>query len=83
MTSLANTIPIEKYFWTLIFYLQTDFQIFAAHFRTKGMLNHGKIIASFARPAMQVDSKLQRSSLYGREQVKSNSIRLFYTVFLY
>ena len=49
MTSLGNNfsmqkIPIEKRFWILIFYLSTDFQNFAAHFRTKGILNNDKII---------------------------------------
>ena len=46
-------IPIYKHFWTLNFYLLTDFQFFAAHFRTIGRLNHDKwlahILASGAR----------------------------------
>ena len=43
MTSFANNIPIQKHFWTLNVYLSTDFHNFAAHFKTKGMLNQDQI----------------------------------------
>ena len=49
MTSLANNFSMEKslfkyIFGLLIFICKPIFKIFAAHFRTKGMLNHDEII---------------------------------------
>ena len=49
MTSLANNFCMQKslfknIFGHLMFICERIFKIFAAHFRTKGMLNHGKII---------------------------------------
>ena len=49
MTFLANNFCMQKsLFKTFLdvnfFICKPIFKIFAAHFRTKGMLNHGKII---------------------------------------
>ena len=49
MTSLANSFSTQKslfrnIFGRLIFICKAIFKIFAAHFRTKGMLNHDKIL---------------------------------------
>ena len=49
MTSLANNFSMQKslfkhIFGREIFICKPIFKIFAAHFRTKGMLNHDKII---------------------------------------
>ena len=49
MTSLANNFSMQKslfehIFGRLIFICKLIFNFFAAHFRTKGMLNHDKII---------------------------------------
>ena len=49
MTSLANNFSMQKSLFKnivgrYIFICKLIFKIFVAHFRTKGMLNHGKII---------------------------------------
>ena len=44
MTSLANNFSMKKSLFKHIFVCKQIFKIFAAPFRTKGMLNHGKII---------------------------------------
>ena len=49
MTSLANNFSMQKslfedIFGCQMFICKPIFKIFAAHFRTKGMLNHDKII---------------------------------------
>ena len=49
MTSLADNFCMQKslfkhIFERFIFICKSIFKIFAAHFRTKGMLNHDKII---------------------------------------
>ena len=49
MTSLANNFSMQKYLFKHIvdvnfFICELIFKLFAAHFRTKGMPNHDKII---------------------------------------
>ena len=49
MTSLANNFSMQKslfkhIFGRYVFIRKPIFKFFAAHFRTKGMLNHDKII---------------------------------------
>ena len=44
LSPLPMKNPYSEAFWTLNFICKSIFKIFAAHFRTKGMLNEDKII---------------------------------------